>query len=214
MLLPKTDAPENPFDLKPITVLSRIYRQWSRYRAVAISELTKTIPSTIVGGTPQMSSLLLSGYFQDLLEDGDNLRTLCGLTADIVKCYNTIPRYPLALFMMKLGWPLAIVKALAVASMLTLSVALYHYVTNASPSTGIFTFADNWSFIMENFQHAEEVVSKVEQFCRVLRLRLSIPKSWTWALSPIVAKQLQGLVMQGEPLPNVTSVKDLGVDTT
>ena len=137
--------------------------------------------------TANMSSLLLSGYFQDLLEDDDNLSTLCGLTVDIVKCYNAIPRYPLAIFMMKLGWPLSIVKAhmgalhqikrtfvvlntasdwqsastgmpegcaLAVASMLTISIVLFHYVTHDSPTTGVVTFADNWSFVMENSQHA------------------------------------------------------------
>ena len=82
--------------------------------------------------------------------------------------------------------------ALAVASMLTLSIALYHHVTIASPSTGIFTFADNWSFIMEHFQHAVEVVSLVEKFCSALRLRLSIPKSWTWALTPTVSKRAGG----------------------
>ena len=248
VLLPKTESPEHAMDLRPITVLSRVYRQWSRYRAIAIiKELSKNIPKTVAGGTANMSSLLLSGYFQDLFEDDDNLSTLCGLTVDIVKCYNTIPRFPLAIFMMKLGWPLSIVKAymgalhqmkrtflvlncasewqtastgvpegcaLAVASMLTISIVLYHYVTHDSPTTGVFTFADNWSFVMQNFQHAQEISQKVEQFCKALRLRLSVPKSWTWALTTNVAKQMQTLSLQGEHIPSHCHVKDLGLDIT
>lgn len=193
-----------------------------------------------------MSSLLLTGYFQDLLEDDDNLSTnLCGLTVDIVKCYNAIPRYPLAFFMLKLGWPLSIAKAymgalhqmkgtfrvlnsasewqsastgvpegcaLAAASMLTISIVLFQYVTTDSPAARVFAFADNWSFIMENFQHAKDIIHKVELFCEALRLRLSVPKSWTWALSNGVAKQLQTLSLQGEHIPSQCQVKDLGVD--
>ena len=105
-LLTQTDTPENAMDLRPITKLSRIDRQWSRYRAVAITkELAKSIPPTVAGGPCNMSAHLLSGHFQEILEDADNLQTLCGLAVDTVKCYNAIPRYPLALFMLKLGWP-------------------------------------------------------------------------------------------------------------
>lgn len=248
VLLPKSDNPSNALELRPITILSRVYRLWSRYRAISlISGLTKLVPNTVAGGTCNMSSLLLSGHFQDLLEDDDNLRTLCGLTVDIVKCYNTIPRYPLALFMLKLGWPLHIVKtymaalyqmrrtflvlnsasawqkattgipegcALAVASMLTLSIVVYHFVKTHSPTADAITFADNWSFIFENFQQATAVIGRLEEFCAALRLRLSIPKSWTWALNSEVAQQLATVHMQGEPIPNHQNVKDLGVDLT
>ena len=248
VLLPKTDNPSNAMDLRPITILSRIYRQWSRYRAIAIiSGLTKLVPNTVAGGTSNMSALLLSGHFQDMLEDEDNLKSLCGLTIDIVKCYNTIPRFPLALFMMKLGWPIRAVKAymaalfqmrrsflvlnsaskwqhattgipegcaLAVASMLTVSVVVFHFGKYYSPSADVMTFADNWSFIFENFQQATYIINRLEEFCTALRLRLSIPKSWTWALDKQVAQQLSSVCMQGEPIPNHSQVTDLGVDLT
>ena len=248
VLLPKSDNPSNAMDLRPITILSRVYRQWSRYRALTlISGLSKLVPNTVAGGTSNMSSLLLSGHFQDLLEDSDNLKTLCGLTIDIVKCYNTLPRYPLALYMRKLGWPYHIIKtymsalyqmrrsfmvlnsasdwqsattgipegcALAVASMLSLSIVVFHFVKAHSPSTDTMTFADNWSFIFENFEQAKIVISRLEDFCAALRLRLSIPKSWTWAIDKTVAQQLMAIHMQGEPIPNHQHVKDLGVDLT
>ena len=221
---------------------------WSRYKAIAISSgLTKLVPNTVAGGTSQMFALLLSGHFQDLLEDEDNLRTLCGLTVDIVKCYNTIPRHPLALFMLRLGWPPEVVKAymgalfqmrrtflalgsasawqhattgvpegcaLAVASMLTLSVRIFHYVKRYSPTADVLTFADNWNFVFEDFDQAKFLIDKIESFCSSLRLRLSIPKSWTWALNKDVAEQLTTVKMQGERIPNLKQVTDLGVDLT
>ena len=76
------------------------------------------------------------------------------------------------------------------------------------------TFADNWSFIFENFEQAKIVISRLEDFCAALRLRLSIPKSWTWAIDKTVAQQLMAIHMQGEPIPNHQHVKDLGVDLT
>ena len=59
-----------------------------------------------------------------------------------------------------------------------------------------------------------EIIHKVEQFCKALRLRLFVPKSWTWALPHDVAKQLQTLALQGEHIPSHCQVKDLGVDIT
>ena len=248
VLLPKTENPSNAMDLRPITILSRVYRQWSRYRAIAlIAGLTKLVPNTVAGGTSRMSALLLAGHVQDMLEDEDNLKSLCGLTVDIVKCYNTIPRYPLALFMMKLGWPVKIIKAymsalymmrrtflvlnsasewqhattgipegcaLAVASMLTLSVVVFHFVKYHSPTADAITFADNWSFVFENSTQATDIIHRLEDFCAALRLRLSIPKSWTWALNKDVAQQLSTVRMQGEAIPNHQCVTDLGVDLT
>ena len=194
-----------------------------------------------------MSALLLAGHVQDMLEDDDNLKSLCGLTVDIVKCYNTIPRYPLALFMMKLGWPVKIIKeymsalyqmrrtflvlnsasewqhattgipegcALAVASMLTLSVVVFHFVKYHSSTADAITFADNWSFVFDNITQATDIIHRLEEFCAALRLRLSIPKSWTWALSKDVAQQLSTVRMQGEAIPNHQCVTDLGVDLT
>ncbi len=52
IMLPKVSVPESPLDLRPITILSRIYRQWSRFKAVALLVgLSSKVPSTIAGGT-------------------------------------------------------------------------------------------------------------------------------------------------------------------
>ena len=52
VMLPKTCRPESPLDLRPITILSRIYRQWRRYKAVALLvELSKRLRNVIPGGS-------------------------------------------------------------------------------------------------------------------------------------------------------------------
>ena len=110
VMLPKTDTPESPLDLRPITILSRIYRQWSRYKAVALLvELSNRLPNVIAGGT-KTSALMLNAHFQELLESELLNSEANGVTIDIVKCYNLIPRYPLSLFMAKLGWPLYLIR--------------------------------------------------------------------------------------------------------
>lgn len=111
VMLPKTSTPGSPLDLRPITILSRVYRMWSRYKSVALLVgLSNNIPNVIAGGTRGMSALTLSAHFQELLEGELQDTETNGITIDIVKCYNLIPRYPLALFMAKLGWPLYLIR--------------------------------------------------------------------------------------------------------
>ena len=164
-----------------------------------------------------------------------------------VKCYNLIPRYPLSLFMSKLGWPLYLIRtymsaliglrrsflvlntvsewqqsftgvpegcALAVAAMLTLSAALYHHLRVKSPDTTLFTFADNWALKFLRAAHTPMGIFALEEFCRSLRLRISVPKSWLWTLNNKTEKLVEGLQLQGTLIPVVKHVKDLGLDTT
>ena len=247
IMLPKTCTPESPLDLRPITILSRVYRQWSRYKAVALLVgLSNRLPSVIAGGT-QMSAMMLNAHFQELLESELHDTETNGVTIDIVKCYNLIPRFPLSLFMAKLGWPLYLIRtymaaliglrrsflvlntvsdwhqsytgvpegcALAVAAMLTLSAALYHHLRLKSPDTNLFTFADNWALKFLRAAHTPMGIFALEEFCRSLRLRISVPKSWLWTLNNKTEKLVDGLRLQGTPIPVVKHVKDLGLDNT
>lgn len=84
VMLPKTCTPESPLDLRPITILSRIYRQWSRYKAVALLvELSKRLPNVIAAGTQGMSALTLNVHFQELLESELQDTEANGVTIDI-----------------------------------------------------------------------------------------------------------------------------------
>ena len=112
VMLPKINHPESPLDLRPIAILSRVYRQWSRYKAIAILVgISNRVPNTVAGGTQNMSALLLSAFFQETLESEPRGSECNGVTIDIIKCYNVIPRYPLSIFMRKLGWPTNLISA-------------------------------------------------------------------------------------------------------
>ena len=107
IFLPKTSDPQVLIDNRPITILSRIYRMWSRFYSISLLvQLGSRVPRTIGGGTKDVSALMLASHVQELLETQHSQKTfLAGLVIDLVKCFNTIPRFPLACFMCKAGWP-------------------------------------------------------------------------------------------------------------
>ena len=233
-ILPKSSQPGSALHFRPITILSCSYRQWSRYKLV---QLSQRIPNLIGGGTKNMSSLLLSAHVHPQ-------HNTCGLPVDIMKCYNCVPRYPLMIFMVKMGWPTKIISsylsalvrsflvlghcsqwqkshtgisegcALAVASMLTINAALYYFLRNWVPDTILFTFADSWALKFFEIAGAFEPARAIEIFCAALALQLSVPKSWTWATTQKVAHQLNNLQLQGKTVPDIKHNKDLGIDTT
>jgi len=248
IMLPKTSVPESPLDLRPITVMSRIYRQWSRFKAVSLLVgLASRVPNIIAGGT-STSSLMLSAHFQEILESEGSDSECNGVTIDIIKCYNVIPRYPLSLMMYKLGWPIPLIKtymavlmnlqrsfqtlgsvsswqksytgvlegcALAVASMYTLSSSLYYYLQETqetTPQAELFTFADNWALFFRQIAHTESGVFFLEKFCSALKLAISVPKSWIWAINPeCFVSNLRTSGTQGCVIPTIKHTKDLWV---
>ena len=245
IMLPKTSEPNSALDFRPITVLSRLYRMWARYKSISLLlQLSQRVPNLIAGGTTGMSALLLQAHSQETMNDQPQT---CGLTVDIMKCYNCIPRYPLVIFMGRLGWPPTLIRtylavltalrrsflvlgrcsdwqishtgipegcALAVASMLTINAALYHFLKTRVPETILFTFADNWALNFFTILGAFQSAQALETFCAALALQLSVPKSWTWATKKAVANQLEALQLQGTRVPNIRHTKDLGVDVT
>ena len=108
VMLPKTSEPNSALDFRPITVLSRLYRMWARYKSISLLlQMSQRIPNLIAGGTKGMSALLLNAHFQETMSDQPQSS---GLTVDIMKCYNCIPRYPLIAFMARLGWPPTLIR--------------------------------------------------------------------------------------------------------
>ena len=247
IMLPKTSVPESPLDLRPITILSRIYRQWSRFKAIALLVgISSKVPNIIAGGT-STSSLMLSAHFQEVLESESNGSECNGVTIDIIKCYNVIPRYPLSLLMHKMGWPRHVIQtyisalmnlqrsfqtlgsvsswqrsytgvpegcALAVAAMLTLSSSLFFCLKVTSPLAELFTFADNWALLFRRCMDTEMGVRCLNEFCCALKLSISVPKSWMWALESSTLKRIGTLTLQGCAIPTIKHTKDLGVDLT
>ena len=81
---------------------------WARYKSISLLlQMSQRVPKLIAGGTKGMSAFLLNAHFQETMSDQPQN---CGLTVDIMKCYNCIPRYPLIIFMARLGWPPTLIR--------------------------------------------------------------------------------------------------------
>eukprot|EP00435_Cladocopium_sp_Y103_P058519 s96_g20.t1 len=115
VMLGKTnERPTNPLQTRPITITSRIYRTWARYRSMQIIAHVKTFLNPQVAGAISgvsadiMAASLLLEVEKAVLTSHPRM----GLTVDIIKCFNAIPRKPILAAMAKLGVPWQIVGAL------------------------------------------------------------------------------------------------------
>lgn len=247
VLLPKSEDPQALIDNRPITILSRVYRMWSRFYSITLLvQLSSSVPKTIGGGTKEVSALMMTSYVQELLESHQQNKVFAaGLVIDLVKCFNTIPRYPLALFMSKAGWPHFLIQAylgalhqmqrsfvilgnaspwhgthtgipegcpLAVPAMLTLSITAYHFVRVNNPNIEFQAFADNWAMLFSSLHQVAHGVTLIQTFCNMLKLEISVPKSWLWCLNRKGEKEINNLTLQGSVIPVVSEAKDLGAD--
>ena len=103
--LPKTDGACTALQIRPITILSRLYRCWARYRSTEIVEwLSSKLPPTIAGGVKGMSVTDITAMVAHYLESSfDQGLPRLGAVFDIVKCFNALPRFPLLWMMIHLG---------------------------------------------------------------------------------------------------------------
>ena len=107
-MLAKPDSPlDNPNAVRPITIMSILYRQWSRIRSEQMLDfLGGLLPPQVGGIASHLSSDMMMAWVTDILDEGfgDNIGR-CGLIVDLTKCFNLIPRLPLAKLMQKMGFP-------------------------------------------------------------------------------------------------------------
>ncbi len=106
-LLPKVSKPESMNHVRPITILSCLYRLASKIVADQIgSALSRVIPLGVSGGLPGRGvkdmAIIQKLQIEEALSKGLHL---CGFSLDLVKAFNTFPRYALAYLMNKLGIP-------------------------------------------------------------------------------------------------------------
>ena len=92
---------------RPMTILTSVYRMWSTcYTLKVLKQFLPWIPSTLYGSVPGRSSLDTAWALQSAIETAllQN-QNLAGVTMDLSKAYNLIPRGPLKSICGKLGWP-------------------------------------------------------------------------------------------------------------
>eukprot|EP00435_Cladocopium_sp_Y103_P007976 s1192_g2.t1 len=114
MLAKTQEQPVGPLQTRPITIASRIYRHWAKYRSAQIvNHLKWALPPQIAGTASGVSADLLSASLLWEIECAlQNNSPKLGVTVDILKCYNMIPRIPVIRAMRRLGIPLQYTTAL------------------------------------------------------------------------------------------------------
>ena len=90
MCLPKVEGPCTALQIRPITVLSRLYRCWARFRSSEIVEwLSSKLLPTLAGGVKCMSVTDINTIVANYLEPsfGQDLSRVGGIF-DIIKCFT------------------------------------------------------------------------------------------------------------------------------
>ena len=105
LCLPKTEGSASPLAIRPVTILSKIYRVWARIRGIEIAKhLADQVPPTIGGPCKGISADVIAMLSSDIIEEHlQGNSQLCGAVIDIVQCYNGIPRIPLRELLGRLG---------------------------------------------------------------------------------------------------------------
>ena len=107
MLAKPGEDVDKPLSCRPITVLSVLYRLWSRFRSLQVlKHLNEQLPPQVAGVASKISADCLTAMVGDILEVAMGAgEGLCGLVVDLSKCFNLVPRLPLEELMHKIGIP-------------------------------------------------------------------------------------------------------------
>ena len=110
--LAKTPAAQTVNQYRPICIFSMMYRTWSSIRArQCLRHLMKLVPSTLMGNIPGRCPQKIWYHLQQLIEHSYCHSTgIAGGVIDIVKCFNALPRHPLAEIAQHLGIPEVVMK--------------------------------------------------------------------------------------------------------
>ena len=106
-LLAKVPQPLQPSDGRPITVLPTLYRLWSKVMARKVfAAILPVLPTDLYGSVPGRSTLDAAWELQSTLEEAMHIQDpVVGVTLDLSKAYNTLPRPFLEQLAKKCGWP-------------------------------------------------------------------------------------------------------------
>ena len=94
--LEKRESAQTVADYRPICILSFVYRVWSSIRTKQILKWLDSItPDSLIGSRPHKEAAHVWFHLASLVEDTsyDN-QTITGLSVDIQRCFNELPRIP------------------------------------------------------------------------------------------------------------------------
>ena len=238
-LLAKTLEPKTINDGRPITILSAIYRLVSKIVFVQVSRRWRQIlPAQISGGLPLrgVKDLALD---QGLLVERHILQKipLCGSSIDLIKAFNLLPRYPLALLLYKLGldWNTIMFWLKNLSRMSRVLISNGSIGSKIGSATGVpegcswsvlamISLSTYFYFSLQTpklwpYAYADNWAwlcawQKILRLTKSLLLLIDFRKSWVWGTTRGIRKELQcldDLFPNGEfTLPIKDAVKDLG----
>ena len=96
--------------------------------------------------------------------------------------------------------------------MLLITVLVSQSLQNEAFPVILAMFADNWGITTQNVEQLQIAISRLEKVVSSLKLKISADKSWTWATTPKLRKQLPQVQVFGESVASVINTKDLGCD--
>ena len=104
-VLSKGSKPRSPLDIRPITILPKVYRLWSRLRSLEVlNHLKNQMPPQVAATAGRVSADQIAAYSAFVIEQANhNEKGVCGLIIDLIKCYNTVPWHPCKLLFKHLG---------------------------------------------------------------------------------------------------------------
>ena len=94
--LEKRESAQTVADYRPICILSFVYRVWSSIRTKQILKWLDSItPDSLIGSRPHKEAAHVWFHLASLVEDVSNdNQTITGLSVDIQRCFNELPRTP------------------------------------------------------------------------------------------------------------------------
>ncbi|CAK9009851.1 unnamed protein product [Durusdinium trenchii] len=109
----KTPIADQAKHYRPIVLISFLYRLWATGICRAyLPYLTKIIPTLVFGYVPGRRAEDVWFLLQTLIQSSYTMQSeLLGYNADLVKCFNTLPRAPILLLLQLMGFPTDCAKA-------------------------------------------------------------------------------------------------------
>ena len=135
--LAKSDTASCVGDFRPITIFGLPYRLWSSLQARhLLAQSDGWVDDNVFGNRPGRQAADLWFHLLAQIEVAHSAQTpLSGLSADIEKCFNCIPRYPALCIAVMVGTPNAVTTAWAGA----LATMKRHFKVRESYSDGFLT---------------------------------------------------------------------------
>ena len=206
---PKAAGTPVPDKVRPITVLSQIYRVWAQVVCrQLLSAFGQFMTCDITGLLPGRGAFEAAYATQCFFEEAHAAGEPCaGITLDLVKCFNAINRSRGVAILRHLGVPESILAQWS-GSLAKLS---RRWEVPAAGSL-ISAYADNWAWAVKDVLDIEPLLDVTVRWTTIIGLQIDWTKTWWWTSHSHLANAVRN-AFDRLKLPEVAKVQaasDLG----